>query len=152
MSVPTDPTLRADSSAVAADQRETLTVAEERASIGVVRRDTGGKSIRIFTETDDAVLSAEAARERVEITRHPVNREVDAIPASREEDGLTIIPVVEERAVVVTRLVVTEEIHIRRVRETEPVELPVTLRRQRVDIDDLAPAGETGVPPRDGTA
>lgn len=151
MSVPTDPTLRAGGSDMTDDQPRTLTVAEERAYIDTLRHETGGKAVRIVTDTDDTVLTADSARERVEITCHPINREVDAMPAPRDEDGVTIIPVVEERAVVVTRLVLTEEIHIRRVRETAPVELPVTLRRQRVEIDELTPSAETGIPPQDGT-
>ena len=68
------------------------------------------------------------------------------LPGSTTEEGdVTIIPVVEERAVLVTRLFVVEEIHIRRTRVTETVEVPVTLRRQRAVVEQLEPgAAESG--------
>lgn len=123
-----------------AGDHETLAVAEERASISVERRETGGVRVRLLT---DEVAQSEAVQltdEQVELTRHPIGREIDAMPQITEDDGLTIIPVVEERAVVVTRLFLVEEIHIRRTRQTREVEVPVTLRRQRVELEPLDPA------------
>ena len=51
---------------------------------------------------------------------------------------------IEERLVVEKRLFVVEELHLRRRTVAEPVELPVTLRRTRVEIDreDLSSTGE----------
>ena len=121
-------------------RRDTVTLAEERAHIETLREDRGGRRIRIVTDDHEEMLDAETATESVEVTRHPVGREIDTMPTPREEDGVTIIPVVEERAVVVTRLFLTEEIHIRRTRTTETVTLPVKLRRQRAEIELLDPA------------
>ena len=125
---------------------DTLTLAEERVEIGVARRDTGGKRVRVVTDTVDATAPVELADETVEIERHPVGREIDAVPPVREEDGVTIVPVVEERAVIVMKLFLTEEIHIRRTRSTRQVEVPVTLRRQRAEIDALDPAAADDLP------
>ncbi len=45
----------------------------------------------------------------------PVGRVVDEAPAARAEGDTTIIPVVEERLVVVKQLFLVEEIHVRHV-------------------------------------
>ena len=68
--------------------------------------------------------------ERFEIERVPVGRTVEAVPPARTEGDLTIMPVVEEIGVVERRLVLKEEIHIRRVRHTERHRETVTLRAQ----------------------
>ena len=52
---------------------------------------------------------------------------------------LTIVPVVEEVLVVEKRLVLKEELHIRRTSQTELVEVPVTLRKQRAVVERQAP-------------
>ena len=49
------------------------------------------------------------------------------------------MPVVEEVVVVEKRLVLKEEIHIRRTAQTEAVEVPVTLRKQRAVVERLGP-------------
>jgi hypothetical protein len=54
------------------------------------------------------------------------------VPAVHEEDGVLIIPIVEEQLVVTTRLILKEEIRITRRSRTELVRGPV---RERVDIE-----------------
>ena len=55
----------------------------------------------------------------------------------REEDGVLIVPVVEEQLVVTTRLILKEEIRITRRSRTEAVREPVRLRSEQVDIERL---------------
>jgi stress response protein YsnF len=77
----------------------------------------------------------------------PINREIDHAPEVRTENGVTIVPVVEEVLVVEKRLVLKEELHIRRQSRTETVEVPVEVRKHRVEIERLpankASGGET---------
>lgn len=135
---------------------DVVTIAEEQAHISVERRETGGVRVRVVTEESPELHPVTLNAEQVAITRHPVECEIDAFPGVREEGDVTILPVVEERAVVVTKLFLVEEIHIRRTRSTETVEVPVTLRRQRAVVEqldpgaaDLAPpAGQSGLPDR----
>lgn len=105
---------------VRVDKREVLT--------GKVRIQTVAEA---FEEKAEAVLQGE----RVEVTRIPVDRVVDEAPAVRTEGGVTIVPVLEEVLFVEKRLVLKEELHIRRTATTETVEVPVTLRRQRAVIE-----------------
>ena len=63
----------------------TIEVVEETARIGIQRRETGGVRVRLMTEAVEEILQAQLGSQRVEVSRHPVEREVDAIPAPREE-------------------------------------------------------------------
>lgn len=116
---------------------EVLPVVEERALVGVRRVDAGRVRVRVVTETVDEPVTAALAGERVEVTRVPVGREVDALPAMRVEGDVTILPVVEEVLVVERRLVLREEVHLRRVAGTEQVDTTLPLRRQRVVIERI---------------
>ena len=49
-----------------------------------------------------------------------------------------IVPVLEEVLVVQKQLVLKEELHIRRRVETEAVEVPVSLRKQRAIVERVA--------------
>jgi stress response protein YsnF len=55
----------------------------------------------------------------------------------REEDGVLIVPVLEERLVVTTELILKEEIRITKKDRTEIVREPVRLRSERVEIERL---------------
>ena len=96
---------------------------------------TGKVRVRTVVDVIDEMAQASLEEETVEVTRVPVDRMVDEAPAVRTEDGVTIVPIVEEVLVVEKRLVLKEELHIRRQTTTETVEVPVTLRRQRAIVE-----------------
>ncbi len=120
---------------------ETLALVEE--SLRVDKREVMAGRVRVRTETDTVEEMARAMidEETVEVTRVPVGREVTAAPAVRTEDGVVIVPVMEEVLVVEKRLVLREELHIRRQVKQENVEVPVTLRKQRAVVERLSPEG-----------
>ncbi|WP_134725300.1 YsnF/AvaK domain-containing protein [Paracoccus luteus] len=121
----------------AMDDAQVIEVVAETAQVRVERRETGGVRVQLVTEAEETLIPATTRRETVEVTRHPVNRVVDAAPEPRTEGDVTILSVVEEQPVVTTRLVVTEEIRIRRVAQTSDDAVAVTLRRQRAVISRL---------------
>lgn len=136
---PADPRLRDAGTTQPRRREQVITLAEERATVS--RRVVEAGTVRVSTRTEavDHIERADLGVERIEVERRPVNAWVDAMPATREEGDVTILPVVEERLVVEKRLFLTEEVHIRRVRSTEAVELPVTLRRQHAVVERLGP-------------
>ncbi len=89
------------------------------------------------TELAKATLDGEA----FEVTRVPVDQVVNQAPGIRTENDVTIIPIMEEVLVVEKRLVLKEELHIRKRRTTENVEFPVELRKQRAVVERI-PADE----------
>jgi uncharacterized protein (TIGR02271 family) len=114
---------------------ETLQIVEEQAV--VEKRDvvTGKVRVSTRTETSEELVSAVLSEEDVSVQRVPVNRDVDVAPAMRVEGDVTIIPVVEEVLVVEKRLVLREELHIRRTVSNRTVQMPVTLRAQRAVVE-----------------
>src|SRR5918994_193179 len=82
---------------------------------------------------EDETVRGTLDEEVVEVERVPVDRIVEAAPAVRQDGDVTIIPVMEEVLVVEKRLVLKGEPHVRRRRTQEAVEVPVTLRRERVE-------------------
>jgi uncharacterized protein (TIGR02271 family) len=98
---------------------------------------TGKVRIRTFVETIEEQARAVLAGEQVEVTRVPVDRVIDEAPSVRTEHGVTIVPICEEVLFIEKRLVLKEELHIRRRATSETVEVPVMLRKQRATVDRL---------------
>ena len=86
------------------------------------------------TSNRNKAVEVDLKQEQVVIERVPVGRVVDAMPPVRQEGDVTIMPVVEEELVVVRRLVVKEEVHIRRVQTTVSHAETVVLRQQHVTV------------------
>ena len=61
--------------------------------------------------------------------------EGEPLPQSREEGDMLIVPVVEEVAVVVKRLVLRKEVRLRFVHTEKPFAQEVPVRRQRAMIE-----------------
>jgi stress response protein YsnF len=59
---------------------------------------------------------------------------------------MLVIPVVEEKAVVVKRLIVTEEVRLRFVTTETPFEEEVSVRRQRATVDRVTPDASSADP------
>jgi len=105
----------------------------------VSKRQVAKGHVRVRTVVDivEEVAREALQSETVEVTRVPINQEVTEAPAVRTEGDVTIVPVLEEVLVVEKRLVLKEELHLRRKVETETFEAPVTLRKQRVEVEHL---------------
>lgn len=129
---------------------EVIPLAEEEARID--KREVVTGRVRIATKVDEVTQAVRAtlSGETVDIERVPVDREIGEVPAVRQEGDVTVVPVVEEVLVVEKRLVLKEEVRIRRRHTSEDVEVPVTLRRERVEVERAAPeeASPTGKPVR----
>ncbi|WP_244445315.1 DUF2382 domain-containing protein [Microvirga sp. BSC39] len=110
---------------------------------------TGRVRVQTVTDTIEEIAQANVQRETAEVTRVPVDRVVEAAPEVRTEGDVTIVPVVEEVLVVDKRLVLKEELLIRRRVETETREVPVTLRKQRAIVERLAPDTATPDPEKE---
>jgi uncharacterized protein (TIGR02271 family) len=104
---------------------------------------TGRARISTVTRRREELVEELLAHERVEIERTPVGKPLQHVPAIREEGDTLIIPVVEEVLVVQRRLVLKEEIRVRRVRTTERHQERVDLRQQDAVIARF-PAQEQG--------
>ena len=100
--------------------------------------ETGRVQVARVTHEREQLIDEVLAQETVEIDRTPVGRQVDTMPAVREEGDTVVIPIVEEVLVIERRLFLKEELRIRRVRTTERHQESVTLRHQEAVVTRLS--------------
>jgi uncharacterized protein (TIGR02271 family) len=112
-----------------------IPLVEERALVTKREVETGRLRVKVAVEERQENLPVELSHDEVEIERVPMNQALSQFPSVRLEGSTTIIPVVEEVVVVEKRLVLVEEIHVRRKSRSETSHVPVTLRSERVEID-----------------
>jgi uncharacterized protein (TIGR02271 family) len=112
----------------------TLQLAAEELSVSKETVETGRVRVATRTREREALIEEDLARERVEIETVPLGLRIDAVPQARQEGDTTIIPIVEEVLVVERRLVLKEEVRIRRVHATEHHKETVMLRYQEAVI------------------
>jgi len=107
--------------------------------VAVSRRKVERSVVRVamVTHSREHLIDEDLTRERVEVERVPIGRYVETVPAVRTEGSLTILPVVEEVVVVERRLLLREEVHIRRIHTTEKHVETVQLREQDAIVTRL---------------
>jgi uncharacterized protein (TIGR02271 family) len=126
----------AEAPAVSAGDDDVLVVPLHEETLGIERRQVETGRVRIQTRVRERteVVDEPVMRERADVERVPIGKVVDAAPLPREEGDTLVIPVVEERLVVERRLVVTEEIRVRKTRVTERHREAITLRSEEAEV------------------
>jgi uncharacterized protein (TIGR02271 family) len=114
-----------------------IPLVEERVVVTKREVETGRLRIEVSVEERQNDVPVELSYDEVEIERIKVNKAVSQLPSVRLEGSTTVIPVVEEVVVVEKRLVVVEEIHVRRKSTTETRQIPVALKSEQVRIDRI---------------
>jgi Domain of unknown function (DUF2382) len=94
----------------------------------------GERQIAVVTGTREQLVDEELTRVRVEIERVPIGRSIEVMPPVSQDGDTTIIPIVEEIVVVERRLILKEELRIRRVSTKEQHREAVVLREQQAVI------------------
>jgi uncharacterized protein (TIGR02271 family) len=95
------------------------------------------RTTRSYEQAVDELLN----HEEVEVEHVAVDQPIDTMPSVRQEGDVTIVPVVEEVLKIERRLVLKEEVHIRRVQRTERYQNTVTLRKQEVVVSRVGSEG-----------
>lgn len=112
-----------------------IPLAEERLVVRKEEVETGRVRVRTLVDEQETIVREMLTHASVEVERVPIDEVVEEIPPVREEDGVTIIPVVREVLVVQKQLILTEEVRVRRTTRTEEHAEPVLLRTQRAEIE-----------------
>lgn len=121
---------------------DVLQLFAEEAKVARRTLEVGRVRIATVTHTRDHLVDELLARTHVEVERIPVGRPIDAIPPVKEEAELTIVPIVEETVIVERKLVLTEELHIRRKQTTERFQQTVPLRYQTAQVTRIPAPGQ----------
>ena len=114
-------------------------LAAEEISVSKRERVTGRVKVDTRTEQRTEQIDIELSQQDIEIERVAIDRQIESAPAIRHEGDVTIIPVLEERAVVERQLFLVEEIRIRRVTRIGRHQEEIVLRSERADIRRLPP-------------
>lgn len=120
---------------------EVIPLVQEDIVISKRELETGRVRVRTEVQWHTEHARADLFRNHVEVERVPVGHEVEAVPPVREDGDTVIIPVVEEVLVIEKRLVLKEEIRLKRTRTVEQIDEPVRLRVMKavVERDELSP-------------
>jgi uncharacterized protein (TIGR02271 family) len=106
---------------------------------------TGGVRVRKKVVEHTETIDEPLARGELHIEHVNIGRFVDQVPEVRSEGDVTIVPVVEEVAVVEKRLWLRAEVRItRREVETRSPQ-PITLKREEVSIERLSAVDATAI-------
>ena len=97
--------------------------------------ETGKVRITKAVHERETLVDEPLFQDTVAITRVPIQRVVDGPVPVREDNGTTIISVVEEVLVVEKRLMLREEIHIRTQRIETHQPQQITLRSEEVQVE-----------------
>ena len=121
-----------------------IPVVEERLEVSRERVETGRVRITKSVEAREVVVDDPLKRESVRVEHVPINQVVTgAVPQVREEGDVTVIPILEERVVTRTELVLVEEVRIHRDHSEYHDPQRVTLRKEVVAVERF---GEDGRP------
>jgi len=119
-----------------------IPVVEEQLEVARERVETGRVRISKSVESREVVVDDPLKRETVRVEHVPINQVVTGdIPQVREEGDVTVIPILEERIVTRTELVLVEEVRIHRDHSEYHDPQRVTLRKEVVAVERF---GEDG--------
>lgn len=113
-----------------------IPVVEEQLEVSRERVETGRVRISKTIEAREVVVDDPLKRETVRVEHVPINQVVTGeVPKVREEGDVTVIPILEERVVTRTELVLVEEVRIHRDRSEYHDPQRVTLRKEVVAVE-----------------
>lgn len=116
-------------------EAEVVPLVQEELVVSKRELETGRVRVRTEVQWHTAHARADLFRDHVEVERVPVGREIDSVPPVREDGDTVVIPVVEEVLVVEKRLVLKEEVRLKRIRTVEHMDEPVRLRVMEAVVD-----------------
>jgi len=115
-------------------QLQVIPVLEESVSVEKRTRDVGIIEIRKTVHERTQIVDEPLKSERVEIERFAINRIVDEPVPIRNEGDTTIISLLEEVLVIEKRLLLREEVHIKKIYTEVHEPQEVLLREERVEV------------------
>lgn len=95
---------------------------------------TGQLHVERRTEEKVIPVKATLLSNKAEVDVLPIGKYIDAIPTSREEEGVTVIPVYEEHIEIIKKIYLKEEIRIRQAEQKHNFEGQEIVKQQIIEI------------------
>lgn len=123
--------------------RDSIPLAQEELEVGKREVETGRVRIRKVVREHEELVDERLSSEEVEVERVPVGRVVAGPLQPRQEGDVLVLPVLEEQLVVEKRLVLVEELRVRRRAVERPYRERVVLRSEAAIVErESVPAVE----------
>lgn len=126
---------------IVTDPLTVLQLLEERIDVAVERVDAGALRVRIVVDESVENAAVDLVSTEVRPTVVARNVEVDERREPYADGEDLVVPVYEERAVVVRKLFLKEEVRLTRIRHVQQQPLDVSLRRERAVVERQQPDG-----------
>lgn len=133
-----------DAARQAAGEKMVIPVIAEEISVGKQVVETGKVRISKRISEHEELVDVPLFREEVQVARVPVNLFVEQLPPVRKEGDTMIIPVVEEQIVIQKKLLLVEELHVRKAVIEHHQPQTVNVRKEEVEIKRVAENRKTG--------
>ena len=114
-------------------------VVREQLRVGSRQVVTGRVILNKKVQEREELVDIPLVSENYRVERIRINVPVDSAPTIRHTDNTTIIPIVEEVAVIKKQLMLREELRITRVRTEVHRPQRVKLKRERIDVSSAPP-------------
>jgi len=127
-----------------ADGKTVIPVAAEFLEIGKRLIETGrGVRVSKIVRENEHVVDEGLNQDELHVERVPINRFIEAseVPSIRQEEDVTVVPILEEVLVTEKRLFLKEEVRITRVRRQVRQPQRVVLRTEQVSVEHFDETG-----------
>lgn len=132
-----------DSLKGSASRSAVIPVIQEQATAYKRVVETGKVRISKHVREYEELVDIPHFQEEVKVERVPVNQLVETAPSVRTEGDVTIIPILEEKYVLEKKLVLVEELHIRKERNESHQPQKVKVLKEEVEVNRIGPRGST---------
>lgn len=120
-----------------------IPVIQEQAKITKRVVETGKVRVTKRVREYDEIVDVPHFQEEVRVERVPVGQFIDRAPTVRTEGDVTIIPILEERYVLEKRLVLVEELHVRKERTETHRPQKLKVLKEEVAVERIPPGQST---------
>ena len=123
-----------------------IPVIQEQATVKKRVVETGKVKISKRVREYEELVDVPHFQEEVKVDRVPVDQFVDEAPVVRTEGDVTIVPILEERYVLEKKLVLVEELHIRKERKESHHPQTLKVLKEEVAVERISPGQTTRAP------
>ena len=129
------------------NDREPVVVPVIAEQLEISKREVERPGVRLIKTVSERTETVEVPliEERTEVERVAVNRAVEIAPPVRYEGDTMIIPVLEEVLVIEKRLMLREELHIRKKQVEVRIPHHVVLRREHIEVERPGPGADAAI-------
>jgi uncharacterized protein (TIGR02271 family) len=121
-----------------------IPVLQEVLKVGKKRVETGVTLVKKIVHEREEVVDEPLMKEEIHVERVTINRYVEAPVPVRQEDGVTIVPVMEEVLVVEKKLLLKEELRITKRMKTVREPRRVIVKVEEVLVENRKTKDEAG--------